>query len=306
MIPFLSLEEIHLDSQFARQLSRRLAYYYLALPIAQSADGITLAMAHPENGRVIEVLATALNAPVIPVQSYPELIRQRLDEVWQCPQRGGVLEICCWGRSVEAIDEASIYVEAMVTACGRMATVERQVAPDGSFVPGTADLVVIADEPLPADLFHTSASLLILRQPMRDPALPHSMLQVLSGSAADHQVLDWLIPLAERDCDCAEVTLLMGQGESGKRSSVADLALILSSDSEQHQHVDACRERLSAAGIAGRLKLRPGMACDGIADELCEHPYDLVAIAADEHCSSLNRVFAVVQGRAAAFLVIRS
>ncbi len=306
MFAFLSLEKIDLDLQLARQLSRRLAYYYLALPIAQDADGITLAMAHPENHQVVEVLETALNASVIPVQSYPEMIRQRLDEVWQCPQRGGVLEICCWGRSVEALDAASVYVEAMVTACGRMATVERQVAPDGSFAPGMADLVVIADEPLPADLFHTSASLLILRQPMRDPSLPHSMLHVLRGHVPDHRVLDWLIPLAERECECAEVTLLMGLDDAGKRPLVSDLALVLSAQDERHQHVSECRERLNAAGIGGRLKLRQGAALDGIADELCEHHYDLVAIAAEAYGNFVNRVWEEVQGRTSAFLVIQA
>ena len=182
MIPFLSLETLDLDSQLARQLSRRLAYYHLALPIAQDADGITLAMAHPEDRQVVEVLATALNAPVIPVQSTAATIRQRLDEVWQRPHPGGVLEICCWGRSMATLDAASIYVEAVVTACGRLARIERQLAQSCDCAPDSADLIVIADDPLPVDLFHTPTSLLVLRQPLRNPALPHALLHILRGT----------------------------------------------------------------------------------------------------------------------------
>ncbi len=304
MFPFLSLEEIDLDSQLARQLSKRLAYYHLALPIAQDADGITLAMAHPENRQVVEVLETALNAPVIPVQSTAETIRQRLDEVWQSPQPGGVLQICCWGRSAASLDAALVYVEALVAACGRTAQIERQLAPSCDCAPGTADLIVIADEPLPVNLFRTPASLLILHQPVRSPALPHSLLHILRGHAPDHRVLDWLIPLAGQNC--AEVTLLMSMDEGEKRPLVSDLALILTAQDKRHEQLCDCRERLNAAGIGGRLKLRQGVALNGIADELCEQHYDLVAVAAEAYGDFVNRVWELARGRTSAFLVIKA
>ncbi len=192
----------------------------------------------------------------------------------------------------------------LVSACGRLAQIERQVASDGAFAPGAADLVVIADEPLPANLFQTPASLLILRQPLRPAALPHSVLHILRGHVPDHRVLDWLIPLAGQNC--AEVTLLMGMDEGGKRPLVSDLALILSAQDKRHDHISDCRERLIAAGVGGRLKLRQGVALNGIADELCEQHYDLVAVAAEAYGSFVNRVWELVRGRTSAFLVIKA
>jgi hypothetical protein len=55
MYPLLALADISIDPELARRLPRRLAYYHLALPIAQDEDDITLAMAYPENRRVVDV-----------------------------------------------------------------------------------------------------------------------------------------------------------------------------------------------------------------------------------------------------------
>ena len=117
-------------------------------------------------------------------------------------------------------------------------------------------------------------------------------------------MIDCLIPLAKQNC--AEVTLLVGMDDDEQRLPDADLPSILSAQGARDQHLDACRERLMSAGIGGRVVRRHGTAVDGIADELCEQHYDLVAIAAEPAGNFVNRVWELVHGRTSAFLVIKA
>lgn|GEM_PF-6405941 len=306
MYPFLSLADVRLDSDLAQRLPRRLAYYHLALPIAQDADGITVAMAHPEYPKVILVLETALGARVIPVRSFAETIRERLDDIWQREPLAHPMDtfdglrVAHWAQSAGLLQHSEDYLWHFLDAMGRETQLETSVTNEFSASSG-ADLIVAAvGNAPPNSLFHMQASLLVIQD---TAVLPHTILHVLRGHIPDYRVFDWLIPLARQNA--ADVTLLMGVDGYSKKPPISDLSSILLTQDRRNTHIAECRRRLSGADIAGRLKLRQGELLAAIRDELAERPYDLVAIAAEAYGDFAQQVSELVQESVPAFLVIK-
>lgn len=301
MYPFLSLADIELDIELAQRLPRRLAYYHLALPIAQDGEGITVAMVHPENQKVVSVLEGALYAKVIPVRSFPELIRQQLDRVWLVQLAAAPLRVIYWARQTADLDRSMEYVDAFLAALGRETQVDRI---DGDDLVPTAntDLIIAAslEESVPDSLFRTPASVLILNHPEKQP---QTLLHLLRGHNPDYRVLDWLIPLAQPNN--AAVTLLMGVDASGKTPLVSDLSSILMGQDKRQAHIAECRRRLTELGINGRLKIRQQPLLTAIHDELAERSYDLVAIAAEAYGDFAQQVGDAIRSQTPAFLVIK-
>ncbi|MCC6803386.1 MAG: hypothetical protein IT319_10910 [Anaerolineae bacterium] len=298
VFPFLSLEDVDLDIELAKRLSRRLAYYHLAFPVAQDGEWITVVMAYPENGKVISVLEAVLGARIIPVRGYAEAIRHALNHIWHTPQAAGVLRVIHWARSVNELESSSAYVAAMLDALERDSRLERAVSE--TLAHSDADLVIVASAGAYnlKDLFRTQASLLIVHDPLR---LPRKVLHVLRGHIPDHRVLDWLIPLAQRNH--SEITLLMGVDE--QRPVVSELSALLMAQDERQTHIAECRRTLSEMNIAGRLKLRQDTLLNAVREELAEKTYDLVAIAAEAYGDFAYEVGMVVGAQTPAFLVVK-
>src|SRR5215475_11955268 len=102
--PFLSLKWVTVDPSVARRLPRRLAYYYLALPIAHDDDDITVVMAYPDNPNVVTVLQSSLGAHIVPVRGSALEIKSTLDLMWSAftepvESEVGAARILCWGTS---------------------------------------------------------------------------------------------------------------------------------------------------------------------------------------------------------------
>jgi hypothetical protein len=299
VFPFLSLDDVDLDLELARHLPRRLAYYHLALPIAQDGEGITVAMVHPENQKVVSVLASSLNAKIIPVRSFAETIRQQLDIVWQVQYGADPFRVTYWASTSEALERSEWYIDHLITALERDAQIERMVSAEGDFSVG-ADLVIAADAEMPESLFRTAASLLVINNPTHPPK---AILHVLRGHMPDYRVLDWLVPLAR--FNAAEVTLFMGVDGSARRPLVSDLGNILMAQDKRQAHIAECRRTLSDMGIAGRLKIRQQELLGAIQDELTGRPYDLVAMAAEAYGDFAHQVGEIVRSHTPAFLVIK-
>ncbi|HVO71875.1 MAG TPA: hypothetical protein VMT24_17625, partial [Aggregatilineaceae bacterium] len=94
--PFLSLSRVTVDPATARQLPRRLAYYYLALPLARDDDQLTLVMAHPDNQAAVAVLQAVLGERIVPIQGSARELRAALDTVWSGAAESEALHILCW------------------------------------------------------------------------------------------------------------------------------------------------------------------------------------------------------------------
>lgn len=306
MYPFLSLADVHLDADLARRLPRRLAYYHLALPIAQDADGITVAMAHPEYPKVILVLEAALGARIIPVRSFAETIRQQLDGIWhdepqaQPTDSADKLRVTHWGQTEKDIRFSVGYVGHFLSMLGREIQLEIVVSSEYSSVAG-ADLIIAAgDNPTPDALFHSSATLLVVGTKALPP---RRILHVLRGHIPDYKALDWLIPISRQGS--GTITLLMGVDGYTRKPPMSDLSNILLMQDKRNTHIAECRRRLNAAGVGGKLKIRQGELLTAISEEVHEHSYDLVGIAAEAYGDFAQQVSERVRYFPAAFLVIK-
>jgi hypothetical protein len=109
--PLLSLSQISIDPELARRLSRRFAYYHLVLPIAQDEDKITVAMAHPDNQRVVEVISATMGTAITPVRSRPDDIRRLLDAIWDYEGESGQSGLMYWTADSDRWPDLQQYVQ---------------------------------------------------------------------------------------------------------------------------------------------------------------------------------------------------
>jgi nucleotide-binding universal stress UspA family protein len=294
MHPQLSLKNITIDRTIARKLPRGLAQYYVAIPVAQDEDGITLMMAHPDDHKARGVLASVLGAPLMTIQGTASEIRAALDDLWSTPDQPSAMRLLFWSTRTELppkLHSLSDTFAAGVTMLDA-STNSLDSALDIAQVGGYS--LLVADHPngenLPQLARKSSIPLLILRG---DKLKMNRILLVLRGHSPDESALEWIIPLAR--AASASVTLLavaplMLPLYTREIRRFQGVAMLLSPDSGIGEHVMACSQRLVAAGVAGNLKLRQGSPRDQIASEAADGDYDMIAIAAEAHGDFVQEV----------------
>jgi nucleotide-binding universal stress UspA family protein len=294
MHPQLSLKNMSVDQTIARKLPRGLARYYVALPIAQDEDGITLIMAHPDDQKARGVLARVLGAPLMPIQGAAAEIRAAIDDLWSTPDPATASRLLFWSTRTDLPPKLNSLAETFAAGITILdaATTSLDTALDVAQAGGYNLLVVDhpEGEPLPQLARKASIPLLILRG---DKLQMHRILLVLRGHSPDESALDWIIPLAQ--ATGASVTLLavappMLPFYTREIRRFQGVAMLLSPDSSMGEHVMACSQRLVAAGVAGNLKLRQGSPRDQIASEAADGDYDMIAIAAEAHGDFVQEV----------------
>jgi nucleotide-binding universal stress UspA family protein len=285
MYPFLSLSTVSIDPELGRRLPRQLAYYHLAIPIADDDDSITVAMALTNNPQVIGLLEAVLNASVIPVRSHADEIKAALDTIWQRADNIDQPKLLAWSDSIEKSAWINSYAETFAQAFATEATyldVERssldtalQIATSGHY-----NLIVTGEtENLETLLARSPAPLLLVRS---QPRPFRHMLFALRGHAPDRAALEYVIPLLRQHH--SRVTLLsISPPSSAGQVRLSGIAELLSKESIPGKHLAACTEILTAAKIAGSLKLRQGRPEQEIAAEIASSDYDLVVIAAETY-----------------------
>jgi nucleotide-binding universal stress UspA family protein len=302
--PYLSLNQITIDPELARTLPRRLAFYYLALPLARDDEQLTLVMAHPENQLAVNMLESALGARVVPVQGSGAEIRAALDLVWTGETGPRTTRILCWGSTPEqaalAASVADVVARALLVQTVSMDASQCNLDTILSLAREEHYSLTVIDEP-PDDtvshvLRHSSTPVLLVRG--ASLALRHILL-VLRGHSPDEHVLDWIIPLAlAAQARVSLLTLSPAVAQAGQRRhprTPSRLASLLSTDSEAGQHIRSCAHRLTGAGIKGQLRLRQGLPEQSIASEVSQGDYDLITLAAEAHGDFVQRVLSRIK-----------
>jgi hypothetical protein len=304
MYPTLSLSAIPLDKETARRLPRRLAYYHLAIPIAADDEGVTVAMAYPEQDIVVRVLASALDAPVIPVRSPRHEISRALDSVWQTDGETTASGVAVWSETPEGMDWAAGWADALAAALG----LARDDTPDDLLTrlhdspPALLAAHVVSPATLTALLNRAGASLLLARGAPRPLA---RILHVLRGHAPDRRALDWVIPIAHHTG--AAVNLLAASPplrETLDTPLASNFAGMLIPN--HPARLTEYGEILHSVDVRGRIRVRQAALLDAVADELAaQPPYDLVVIAAEAYGDFVARLLERLAGDATPFLVIK-
>lgn len=285
MYPTLSLSQIPLDDVLARRLPRRLAHYHLALPIAEDDDGITVAMAYPENARAVTLIEGALGARVLPVRSFPGDLQTAIDRVWQVAADQGAGGLLTWADSEQGRVLAATAAELMAPALAEPVIVcpaeTLNDLIDYLQTSGPELLVVHIEAPgvLAELLSRSPVSLLLVRG---TPTEPSAMLQLLRGHSPDRKGFDWLLPLARHFhktvtlLAAAEPSVMDHQHGSPLNSDFADLVL---SDNDLHRYGDL----LSASGVGGRLKIRQQALTEAVLTETAGLTYNFLAVAVEAY-----------------------
>ncbi|GAB4453429.1 MAG: hypothetical protein Kow00120_23390 [Anaerolineae bacterium] len=304
--PFLSLNNIAIDPALARQLPRRLAYYYLALPLARDGEEITVVMAHPDNPAAVAVLEAVLGGRVVVVQGAAPEVRAALDRLWSGETDLTTRRVLSWASSPErAAFVASVADRVACALSAQTFTLDAsRVSPETALTVAREDQYTLAviDTPQSDALTHAlhkaSTPVLLVRGAHLGMC---RILLTLRGHSSDESVLDWGILLSR--AGQAQTTLLAvaPSPARGSRRGVRPahgLATLLSTDDEPGEHIAACARRLVEAGAQGALKLREGVPEEQIAVEASQGEYDLVIIAAEARGDFVSRVLRQIENQA--------
>ncbi|MCI0555032.1 MAG: hypothetical protein L0287_29135 [Anaerolineae bacterium] len=307
MYPLLSLSEIEIDSELARRLPRRLAYYHLALPIAEDDDLITVAMAYPDNRRVEEVIRAALGTAIIPVRSHADEIRRLLDAVWLPQDEIERTDLVCWTDIAARQPDIDGFGQEIATALSLTLNVAHESCLEDfvECVRETRPALVVCETTDPKTLedllTKLSTSILLLRG---TSAPPKRILHVLRGHTPDKRALDWVIPIAQhydaRITLLAAATSVETQRGSPLMSDFASLIL-----PEHPAHVVEYGQMLASMNLHGRIKFAEGQLEQVLVSELTTVPYDLVAIATEVNGEVIHRVIQHVGNINSSFLIIK-
>lgn len=288
MYPVVSLEDFRLDVELARRLPRQLAYYHLALPVGVDEDGITVAMAQPDNQKAREIIERSLGRAIIPVHSDSGQIRRLLDQLWQAAPSPVIPSF-----------EVAIAAEAAASGDLVVAHYARQFATlyGGEPVPQPDDhpdtLLVVRRLADPLNFHFSGSTLLVNRlvQPI------HRVLHLVRMHPPDQRVLASLIPLL-KSADI-ELTLLPDTGVVAY-----NLAGLIDGSTPAGQHLEKLRQQLEEHTIVGRLRLKQGPFSEAIETELAGQAYDLVALAADAFGETVENLIRIISTHQVAVIMV--
>jgi hypothetical protein len=291
-IPFLSLHKLNLDPEWAAKLPSYLARYHLVLPIAAAAEGVTVAMAHPDNPKLLELLAELLGQHIVPVRAKSQEIRYYLDQFY--PPNGG--QTARFLAHAHPSPRTLAYLETL----GQALEIPLQAHPDSLDLlqPETSRLIAVqwreglATEGLGAYLQHP-ASLFLYGDALPPPK---RVLLVSQGHWPDHQVIQTGMQLA--GYFGASVTLL-GIAAPMKRQHILGIGSLLDPSNEAGQHFHRCCQQIEVSGLEAYVKVRQGIPEEEIALELWDGLHNLLLIPVETYGRFVGRVVAKIEALAA-------
>jgi hypothetical protein len=306
--PLLSLSQISIDPELARRLSRRFAYYHLILPIAQDDDKITVAMAHPDNQRVVEVISAAMGTAITPVRSRPDDIRRLLDAVWDYEGELGQSGVMYWTAHADRWLTIQQYVEGIAGAL----SIELLANPHEQTFDQFVELVqqqrpvMTICEVSDIDSFARliagpPTSILITR---RTFSAPRDILHVLRGHTPDKHVLDWVIPIAQYYE--AEITLLAAATALHAHQGnplISDFARLILPE-HPAQMIEYGR-MLASMNLRGRMRVGDRGLENAFSDTFASANYDLVAIAIENDGKFVKRLWQQFSDYPIAYLIVK-
>jgi hypothetical protein len=265
------------DRELLKRIPRRVASYYLALPLASEGGRVTVVTAYPENTAALHVLERLLNAEIVPVTSSELALQEAIAGIYaeSAPTAQSILawtDDPAWYEAVvltaqdfgRTLDHGVHILDSALSIGDVIAAAGRQDA---------ALLVTHVSNPASLSrLVHQSATALLL---VRGEYAPIGQLLItLRGYGSDHQALERVLPIIVRENALATVLPLT-------RSTSSHLNELLAGDSPARQHLQAFLHELDRQDIQVTVRLRPGEPVSQIVMELAQGTYGLLVIAAE-------------------------
>lgn len=294
--PQIELSKITLNEALAKRLPRQIAYYHLAIPIAQDDEAITVVMAHADNPNAIRLLTAVLETKIVPVQGQAQEIIQTLQKIWPEADHDQPPQVSVWSDTPEKIAWGQQYAVGMFTLPAQQITILQSATNAHSglsplpqkgesqimvtHMPQQADLKLVLGPDYPSLLLFSGPP-----QPLR------RILVILRGHAPDFNVLHGILSAVQQN---TTVTLLMVASASANAYIKSQLTDFIQPDTVISDHLAACTHYLWRQGVQGSLRLRQGTPEVEIAHEVHQNSYDLVAIATEAYGDFVHRVMECV------------
>lgn len=289
--PFLSLHKLSIDPEWAVKLPSYLARYHLILPIAAEAEGVTLAMAHPDNPKLLAVLEGILGHHIVPVRADPQEIRYYLDQFYP-PANGRIAQHIAYAtQEAPALDYLSGLSAAIETPLQAQADTAALLAQDQVRLisldwPGEQAAFSLEN------LLQHPASLLLCRGHYPPP---RHLLIASQGHSPDHKAIQVGMQIAKH---FGAPLSLLGVAAPMKRQQVQGIGALLDSQNKAGQHFQRCCQQIEVGSLEAYVKLRQGIPEEQIAAEFWEGAYDLLLIPVETYGRFVARVMAKIEALA--------
>lgn len=292
--PFLALKDITIDLKLVGRVPSYLAYYHLAIPIAEENNRVTMVMAYPDNPNVIKLFANLFGAEIFPVRGNDAEIRSTLEILYPHAEQASAKRFLCWSHTEPT--QSLHYVQNMAMAFQAEAlnashnSLESllNIAREGGYF---RLIAVDVAEAAPAKiLLQEGRSSLLLLRGQYPP--PQHILIALQGHSPDHEAIQTGLTLAQHFG--ASITLL-GIAAPMKRHQIQGIATLLDPAEKAGQHLQNCMEQLQGAGGEHFLKLRQGIPAEQVALEFTGGGYDLMLIPVETFGNFVYRVLEQIE-----------
>lgn len=281
------------DSDLLRLVDRRVATYYLAVPLAGEDNRVTVATAYPDNADALRVLERLLQAAVVPVAGSEDELMAAIARLYPetAPGEGAVMawtDDPAWTEAVittanafgRAADRPVIIMDATMSADEVVA----RAGYDFSLVVARA-----SDEAALERLVRRSpVSLLLVRG---DYAPADHVLVALRGFGSDFQTLDRLYPILAREGAGATVLPLSHPGTTRPGDPLAGY-------SPARRHLRQFLHDLDRNNLHVDIRLSQGDPAGQIVSELAQGRYDLLVVAAEAEGEFVWRVLSRIEREA--------
>lgn len=277
------------DSELLRLVNRRVASYYLAVPLAGEDNRVTVATAYPDNAAALGMLQRLLQAEVVPVSSSEDDLHEVIARVYPAPAPAGG-PILVWADDPAGTDSAAAAANAIARAnCAGVpqpvVILDAPATLDDALARAACDFSLLVAR-VPDD---ESAARLVARSPvslllLRDEFAPiDHVLVALRGYASDHETLDRVLPFLAHGGATATVLPLA-------QSAATDLNDLLDDDAPARRHLRAFLRDLDRSPVPVDVRLCQGDPVSQIAGEMAHGRYALLVLAAEGEGRFVRRV----------------
>lgn len=264
------------DSDLLRRVDRRLATYYLAVPLAGEDNRVTVATAYPDNVAALRVLERLLQAAVVPVSTTEDEMQQAIARIYPeiAPGAGAIM---VWSDDPAWTETVTETAKAFGRVAGRPVVIlDSSATLDEVLARAGYDFSLLAarvsDEASLARLVRQSpVSLLLVRG---EYAPVDRVLVALRGFGSDRETLDRVFPMVARDGADATVLPL-------SRSGASRLNDLLDDRAPARRHLNTFMQDLERHQARVEVRLSQGDPATQIVNELAAGEYAMLVMAAE-------------------------
>lgn len=285
------------DDDLLRRVDRRVATYYLAVPLAGEDDRVTVATACPDNAGALRVLERLLEAAVVPVAGSEDELLATIARLY--PETApGQAAIMAWTDDPAWANAVIATANAFGRALERPVIIlDATTTPDEVIARAGYDFSLIVARAadgagLERMVRRSPVSLLLVRG---DFAPVEHSLVALRGYGSDFATLERVYPLLAREGAGATVLPLSpGQPESGRPNGGP-----FNGNPSARRHLRKFLHETGCRHFAVDIRLSQGDPVGQIAGELARGEYDLLVMAAEAEGDFVWRVLSRIEGEQA-------